>query len=311
MLAEEGEHLAPAIHRLLRPIERPVPIEKAVAGTVVAVELVRLAVLLELGLVLVHLLRARCAILVAEQAEQRAAEVLRHVDRRDGRLGIELLLAHHHTATPQLGASVDVRPLAGIDEGVPPTRAGAEETNLAVVIGLRAHPRHGGFGIADHLGVVAAATLALVQVRADREMAVMREPTRRLDVELAPARKMVDKHDARKGARTRWLGHVSRYRRSFVAFDGHVLAGHASVERHRSSSMGLGRRSIGPSERRPSFQSNAWPRIQKTRTAMTRTREPARRSAVPGPASVRLISKFCATGHRYQRPRPAYGRDRQ
>ena len=49
------------------------------------------AVLLELGLVLVHLLRARCAILVAEQAEQRAAEVLRHVDRRDGRLGIELL----------------------------------------------------------------------------------------------------------------------------------------------------------------------------------------------------------------------------
>src|SRR5208283_488355 len=300
MLAEEGEHLAPAIHRLLRPIERPVPIEKTVAGTVVAVELVRLAVLLELGLVLVHLLRARCAI----------------------------LLAHHHTATPQLGASVDVRPLAGIDEGVPPTRAGAEETNLAVVIGLRAHPRHGGFGIADHLGVgdaafsaylggdvvrvaVAAATLALVQVRADREMAVMREPTRRLDVELAPARKMVDKHDARKGARTRWLGHVSRYRRSFVAFDGHVLAGHASVERHRSSSMGLGRRSIGPSERRPSFQSNAWPRIQKTRTAMTRTREPARRSAVPGPASVRLISKFCATGHRYQRPRPAYGRDRQ
>src|SRR5208282_6128873 len=86
-------------------------------------------------------------------------------------------------------------------------------------------------------------------------MAVMREPTRGFDVELAPAWEMVDKHDARKGARTRWPGHVSRYRRSFVAFDGHVLAGHTSVERHRSSSMGLGlgspsgRRSAGPSSR--------------------------------------------------------------
>src|SRR5260221_8711559 len=100
MFAEEGEYLAPAIHCLLGVIERPVPIEKAVAGTVVAMELVRLAVLLELGLVLVHLLRARCAILVAEQAEQRATEVLRHVDRRDGRLCIEFLLAHYHAATP-------------------------------------------------------------------------------------------------------------------------------------------------------------------------------------------------------------------
>src|SRR5271167_3585915 len=128
MLAEEGEYLAPAIHCLLGPIERPVPVEEAVAGTVVAVELVGLAVLLQLGLVLVHLLRARCAILVAEQAEQRAAKVLRHVDWRDGRLGIELLLAHHHAATPQLDASIGVVPLAGIDEGVPAARAGAEKT---------------------------------------------------------------------------------------------------------------------------------------------------------------------------------------
>ena len=87
------------------------------------------------------------------------------------------------------------------------------------MIGLGAHPLHGGLGIADHLGVgnaalgahlggdvvrvaVAASTLALVEVGADREIAVMREPTRRLDIELAPAREMVDKHDARKGAGT-------------------------------------------------------------------------------------------------------------
>ena len=134
-----------------------------------------------------------------------------------GVFGIELLLAHHHAASPQLGAGIDVLPLAGIDEGVPATRAGAEKTNLAVVIGLRAHPFHSGFSITDHLRVsnaavgarlggdvvrvsVAASTLALVEVGADRKIAVMREPSRRLDVELAPAREMVDENDARRGA---------------------------------------------------------------------------------------------------------------
>src|SRR6202023_2156970 len=148
MLAEEGKHLAPAIHCLLGPVEWPVPIEEAVAGTVVAVELVRLVVLLELRLVLVHLLGARRAVVVAEYAEQRAAELLRHLDRRDRRLGIELLLPHHHAAAPQVGAGIDVLLLAGIDEGVPAAPAGAEKPDLAVVPGLRAHPLHGGPGIA-------------------------------------------------------------------------------------------------------------------------------------------------------------------
>src|SRR5271165_3104780 len=38
--------------------------------------------------------------------------------------------------------------------------------------------------------------------------------------------------------------------------------------------------------------------------------EPAGRWQCPGPASVLLI-KFWSTGRRYQRPRPAYGRDWQ
>src|SRR5438876_3491592 len=157
MLAEEGEHLAPAIHCLLGPVERPVPIEDAVASAVVAVEFVHLAVLLELGLVLVHLLGARRAVIIAEYAEQRAAQVLRHLDRRDRRLGIELLLAHHHAAAPELGAGVDVLSLAGIDEGVPATRTGAENADLAVMVGLPAHPLHRSLGIADHLAVGNAA----------------------------------------------------------------------------------------------------------------------------------------------------------
>src|SRR5882724_9140145 len=126
MLAEEGQHLAPTIHRSFRPVERPVPIPDAMAGTVVAVELVRLAVLLELGLVLVHLLGAWRAVVIAEDADDRAGEVLGHVDRRDRRLGVELLLAHHDAAAPEVGAGVDVLLLARIDEGMPATRTGAE-----------------------------------------------------------------------------------------------------------------------------------------------------------------------------------------
>src|SRR5260370_3736521 len=200
MLAEEGKHLAPAIHCLLRPVEWPVPIEDAVAGTVVAVELVHLAVLLELALVLIHLLRARRAVVVAEYAEQRAAEVLRHLDRRDGRLGIELLRAHHHAAAPEVDAGVDVFPLAGIDEGVPATRTGAENANLAVVIGLRAYPLHRGLSIAHHLGVGNATLgahfsgnvvrLALartpIQDSPHTEIPASRQPTRPPNVEFPP-----------------------------------------------------------------------------------------------------------------------------
>ncbi len=77
------------------------------AGAVVAMELVVLAVLLQLGLVLVHLLRARRAVVVAEQAKQRAAQVLGHVDRRDRLFRVELLLAHHHAAAPMLDDGIE------------------------------------------------------------------------------------------------------------------------------------------------------------------------------------------------------------
>src|SRR6516164_9744655 len=100
VLAEESKYFVPAIHCRLRPVKRPMPIPNAVPGTVVAMELVRLAVLFEFGLVLVDLLGARRPVVVAEYSDQRAAKVLRHVDRRDRRLVVELLLAHHHAATP-------------------------------------------------------------------------------------------------------------------------------------------------------------------------------------------------------------------
>src|SRR5206468_4141672 len=85
-----------------------------------------------------------------------------------------------------------------------------------------------------------------IEVGADREVAMMREPTRRLDVELAPSREMVDQHHARKAARTRRLGDISGNRGALVTREGHVLAGHASVECHSLSSISvnLGRPSV-------------------------------------------------------------------
>src|SRR5262245_56343515 len=244
MLSEEGKHLAPAIHRLFGSVERPVPIEDAVAGTVVTVELVRLAVFFEFGLVLVHLLGARSTVVVAKNADQGARKIFREIDWRDRRLGIEFILAHDDATTPELGAGVDILFLACVYEGVSTARAGAEQTHLAVMVGLRPHPLYRGLGIADHLRVRNAAlgahfrgdvvgvaiARALIEVGADCEIAVMRKPPRRLNIKFAPTRQMVDQYYTWKSARTGRLGNVGGYRGSVVALDGHVLAGHASVE---------------------------------------------------------------------------------
>jgi hypothetical protein len=57
VLQQEREHLFPAVQRLLDAVRRPVVAEEAMPGTVVPVKLVLFAMLLELGLVLVDLLR--------------------------------------------------------------------------------------------------------------------------------------------------------------------------------------------------------------------------------------------------------------
>src|SRR5260370_3775229 len=75
VLTEERVHLVPTIHGCLLPVQRQVVIEKSMPGTVVAVEHVRLAELLELRLVLIDLGWAGRHIVVAEQAEDRDIQV--------------------------------------------------------------------------------------------------------------------------------------------------------------------------------------------------------------------------------------------
>ena len=134
--------------------------------------------------------------------------------------------------------------LGGVDHGVPPAGAGAEQADLAVEVGLGAHPGDGGGGIGHHLRVRNAAfgahlggdvvrmalARALIEIGADRHVAMMREAARRLDVELAPAGEVMDEHDAGEGALTFRPGHVGGDRGSLVAVDGDVLARHASIE---------------------------------------------------------------------------------
>src|SRR5579862_4953312 len=134
VLAEEREDLAPAIHGLFRPVQRPVPVKEAMAGAIVAMEFVILGQLLEFGFVLIDLLRARRAIIVAEQSKQRTVEILGHVDWRDRRLVVELFLAHDNAPAPQFHAGVDVFFLARINKGVPPAGAGPENADLAIQV---------------------------------------------------------------------------------------------------------------------------------------------------------------------------------
>src|SRR4029077_6080957 len=66
VLLEKREDLLPPIERLLDAIRRPVVIEETVPGAIIAVELILFAIFLELGFVLVDLLRGRGPVLVAE-----------------------------------------------------------------------------------------------------------------------------------------------------------------------------------------------------------------------------------------------------
>src|SRR5437870_8935127 len=98
----EREDLLPAVHGLLLTVRRTVVVEEAVAGAVVAMELVLLAMLLELGLVLVDLLGGGGLVLVAEEPEDRGREVLGVVDGRHGLARGALFLGLDDPSAPAL-----------------------------------------------------------------------------------------------------------------------------------------------------------------------------------------------------------------
>src|SRR5271155_2728791 len=112
--------------------------------------------------------------------------------------------------------------MAGKEKGLPAARAGAEHADLAVEPGLGAQPRDCTLGVADDLSVRNAAlgahlggdvigfTLAgaVIEVMADRGVAVMRELAGRFAVPLIPARRMMQQHHARERAGPQWPRHI-------------------------------------------------------------------------------------------------------
>src|SRR5712692_8909616 len=129
-LLEEREDLLPAVHGLLLPVRR----------AVVAMELVVLAVLLQLGLVLVDLFRRRRLVLVAEDPEDRAREILGEVDGRRWLVRGQLFLRHDHAAAPALDHRVEALQLAAREERLAASRARAEDADFPVHVRLRAEP---------------------------------------------------------------------------------------------------------------------------------------------------------------------------
>src|SRR3984957_5761565 len=111
VLLAEREHLLPAVERLLDAVGRAVVIEKAVAGAVIAMELVVIAGLLQLGLGLVDLFRGRGAGFVAEETEQWARQAAGQGYRRHRLLRRQLVLPD--AAAPQLDRAIDALLYAG------------------------------------------------------------------------------------------------------------------------------------------------------------------------------------------------------
>src|SRR6516164_9851565 len=76
MTREKGKDLFPAIERLFGPVGVAPGIEEGVPGAIVAIEFVVLAEAFEHGLGSVHLIGRWVGVVIAENAQQRAIQLL-------------------------------------------------------------------------------------------------------------------------------------------------------------------------------------------------------------------------------------------
>src|SRR5579884_1810095 len=211
----EAEHLLPAVDRLLGPVAGPVGSEEAVAGAVVAVELVLLAVPFQLALGSVDLLRVRVGVVVAEDAQQRAMHVLGEIDDTLRTLRRDVLGLRDDPPAPAVNGCVERRDLASHHVGLPAARAEADDADLTVRLRLGAQKGHRALGVANDLRVggtalgpggrrdvvPAAGAEAMEQMRRDGGVAVEGELADDLFGPLVPAGHVVqDDHTRHRSA---------------------------------------------------------------------------------------------------------------
>src|SRR3979411_1385190 len=125
MLAQEGKDFFPPVGRLLGTMGGAAGIEKSVPGSVVAVEFVGLSEPFQRRFGAVHLVGIGILIVIAEDAEQRRAQLLGQIARRTRPLAVELgFVVHDDIAAPTIDDSVEVRDAAPAQVGM--ATAGAE-----------------------------------------------------------------------------------------------------------------------------------------------------------------------------------------
>ena len=81
----------------------------------------------------VHLVWRGTLVLVAKQAEHGRLQVVGEVDGRDRLTGRQILLAGDNAPAPQVTHGIEALDAAADEVGVPPTRAGANHADLAIV----------------------------------------------------------------------------------------------------------------------------------------------------------------------------------
>src|SRR5215468_7886922 len=247
MLAEPGQHLLPAVYRRVLAIERAVHREERVAGIVVGVEFVRLAVLLERGFRLRRVVGGRPRVLHAEQSKQRALQILGEVDGRHGLTGRQLLSHGDHASAIAVNGGIEAAERARGEVGLPAAGAIADDADLAVQIRQRAeivdralHVAHGAIighpaGRADARAVLLRGCLALpeMEVGRDRHEAMMSEAASDLLGRPVPARHVMDDDDAGERFAAKRSGEIGVDQVAVMPTHRHCLS-HLAFVWHRS-----------------------------------------------------------------------------
>src|SRR3977135_4145916 len=119
MLAQESKDFSPPVGCLFGTMGGAAGVEKSVPGAIVAVKFVGLSEPFQRGFGAVHLVGIGILIVIAEDAEQRRAQLLGQIDRRHGTLGVELgFVVHDDIAAPTIYHRIEVGDPATAQEGM-------------------------------------------------------------------------------------------------------------------------------------------------------------------------------------------------
>src|SRR6266571_8027349 len=252
MLLEKREHLLPAVNRRLWTIAYTGIVEEAVPCARVHVKLVVLPILLQLLLQLADTLGCRVLVLFSKQAEEWTGQVLRIVDGCDWLCGCQFLLCLYHVSAPTIDGCVEGFCSARDEEGLTSTRTGPEDSDLPIVERQRLEIAGRGVDVSDYARIRyssgpsnlcrhiirAAVAKSEVDVWTYRQVTVVGELSRKLAIQLVPARHVMNQHHPGKGSGTQWsrivgVDYLSIMARQHNGLGKHSLIHVSRIRMHR------------------------------------------------------------------------------